>query len=43
MAEAHSAVAFSFSVTPDGFNVHVRYFSLKNIVNIFFNFLFGSL
>ena len=31
MAEAHSAVAFSFSVTPDGVDVRVNHEALKAV------------
>ena len=31
MAEAHSAVAFSFSVTPDGFDVNLNHEAFKAV------------
>jgi len=31
MAEAHSAVAFSFSVTPEGVNVNLNHEALKAV------------
>lgn len=31
MAEAHSAVAFSFTVTPDGYDVRINHEALKAV------------